>query len=130
SGQLTLGLALRRAGLLLTPEEASPPPIVEQAARWRGSLAPVLAPGTDGLRILHRDSELRELHARFLPEAVERRRGDIDEARATATAKLAEARSIDEAIAWLKPAERIALLLDRKLISHLAALPPGGGEAA
>jgi membrane glycosyltransferase len=130
SGQLALGLTLRRAGLLLTPEETSPPPIVGQAARWRDDLAPAVAAGTDGLRILHCDPELRELHARFLPEPIERRRGEIDEARATASAKLEEARSIDEAIAWLKPAERIAVLLDRALIERLATLPAAVCEAA
>jgi membrane glycosyltransferase len=123
SGQLTAGLALRRAGLLLTPEETSPPPIVAQSARWREDLAPATAAGTDGLRILHWSRELRDLHKRLLPEAPERRRGEIDENRATASAKLEEALSIDEAIAWLKPAERRAVLLDRSLIERLAALP-------
>ena len=126
SGQLAVGLALRRAGLLLTPEETSPPGIVGQAARWRGDLAPAISVGTDGLRILHRDRELRELHKRFLPEQTERRRGEIDESRATASAKLADAASIEEAVAWLRPAERIAVLLDRNLLDWLATLPVAG----
>jgi membrane glycosyltransferase len=129
TGQLWVGLALRRRGLLLTPEETAPPPIVHQATRWREDLAPVAAPGTDGLAILHRDPELRELHARFLPAPVERRRGDIDQSRATASAKLAEARSIEEAVDWLKPAERIAVLLDRSLLDWLATLPAAAGQA-
>ena len=127
SGQVSLGLALRRAGLLLTPEETAPPPIVRQSAHWREVLTPAAAPGADGLHILHRDPELRALHARFLPERAERRRGEIDESRATASAKLDEAVSIDEAAAWLKPAERNAVLLDRALLDRLAALPPGAG---
>jgi membrane glycosyltransferase len=129
TGQLSVGLALRRTGLLLTPEETSPPPIVQQAARWREGLAPVAAPGADGLVILHRDRELRELHARFLPAPVERSRGEIDQSRATASAKLAEALSIDEAVAWLKPAERVAVLLDRSLLDWLATLPIAAREA-
>ena len=129
TGQLAIGLALRRRGLLLTPEETAPPPIVLQAARWREALAPVAAPGADGLAILHRDPELRGLHARFLPAPVERRRGDIDQSRATASAKLAEALSIEEAVAWLKPAERIAVLLDRSLLDRLATLPVATGQA-
>jgi membrane glycosyltransferase len=123
SGQLALGLALRRAGLLLTPEESNPPAIVGQAARWRNVLAPAVAAGTDGLRILHRDRELRELHKRFLPEAIERRRGEIDQNRATASAKLADALTIEEAAAWLRPTERMAVLLDRSLLDWLATLP-------
>jgi membrane glycosyltransferase len=130
SGQLSVGLALRRAGLLLTPEETAPPQIVRQAARWREELTPVAAPGADGLHVLHRDGELRALHARFLPEPVGRRRGDIDESRATASAKLDEAASIDEAVAWLKPAERTAVLLDRVLLDRLAALPLPAAEPA
>jgi membrane glycosyltransferase len=129
SGQRSIGLALRRAGLLLTPEETTPPPIVRQAASWRDDLAASADPGIDGLKILHRDAELRDLHARFLPARVERRRGDIDESRATASAKLDEARSIDEAVAWLKPAERIAVLLDSTLTRRLAALPAATAEA-
>jgi membrane glycosyltransferase len=128
SGQLTAGLALRRAGLLLTPEETSPPAIAGQATRWRAELAPAIAAGTDGLRILHGDRELRELHKRFLPEQTERRRGEIDEARATASAKLADAVSIEEAVIWLKPAERIAVLLDRSLLDWLATLPGSEGS--
>lgn len=129
SGQRSFGLALRRAGLLLTPEETTPPPIVQKAARWRDDLSASAEPGVDGLEILHRDPELRRLHMRFLPALVERRRGDIDESRATASAKLDEALSIDEAVAWLKPAERIAVLLDRTLLARLAALPGGIPEA-
>jgi membrane glycosyltransferase len=130
SGRLAAGLALRRLGLLLTPEETAPPAIVAHAARWREDLAPAIAPGTDGLRILHQDRELRELHKRLLPEATERRRGEVDESRATASAKLADALSVEEAVAWLKPPERIALLLDRSLLDWLATLPATGGEAA
>jgi membrane glycosyltransferase len=68
------------------------------------------------------------LHKRFLPEQTERRRGEIDEARATASAKLADAASIEEAAAWLRPAERIAVLLDRNLLDWLATLPVASGE--
>jgi membrane glycosyltransferase len=129
TGQLSAGLALRRRRLLLTPEETSPPRIVQQAASWREDLATAAAPGADGLMILHRNPELRLLHARFLPAPVERRRGDIDQSRATASAKLAEALSIEEAVAWLKPGERVAVLLDRSLLDWLATLPVAAGEA-
>jgi membrane glycosyltransferase len=129
TGQLAVGLALRRRGLLLTPEETSPPPIVSQAASWRQELASAAAPGIDGLIVLHGDRLLRELHARFLPPPVERRRGDIDESRATASAKLAEALSIEEAAAWLNPSERIAVLLDRSLLDWLATLPVAASQA-
>jgi membrane glycosyltransferase len=128
SGQRSVGLALRRKRLLLTPEEATPPPIVARASGWRDELASAADAGSDGLRTLHRDAELRDLHTRFLPPPVERPRGHIDESRATASAKLDDARSINEIVAWLKPAERTAVLLDRSLMDRLAALPGGSGE--
>ena len=128
SGQLSAGLALRRAGLLQTPEEVAQPPIVARANQWRDALSPAAAPGADGLRILHYDRELRELHARFLPTPVERHRGDIDAGRAAASARLDEALSIGDAVAWLKPVERLAVLADRTLIARLAALPMTGSE--
>ena len=39
SGQLWLGLALRRIGLFRTPEETSPPPVVERANALAAELA-------------------------------------------------------------------------------------------
>ena len=69
----------------------------------------------------------------FLPEAGRHRRGEIDVDEAVATAKLNDARTLDEACAWLKPKERLAVLNDRALISLLARLPttiePAPGSA-
>jgi membrane glycosyltransferase len=59
----------------------------------------------------------------FLPDAGRRRRGEIGVEEAVATAKLNDARSIEEACAWLKPKERLAVLGDRALIAMLARLP-------
>jgi hypothetical protein len=38
--------------------------------------------------------------------------------------------SIEEAVAWLKPPERIAVLLDRSLLDWLATLPGSEGGKA
>ena len=46
-----------------------------------------------------------------------------------ATAKLNDAQSLEEACAWLKPKERLAVLSDRALIAMLARLP-GAPDAA
>jgi membrane glycosyltransferase len=122
SGQLSIGVALRRAGFLLTPEEQTTLPIVDGAARWRNVLESAATPGSDGLIILYNDRALRALHKRFLPPPVGRMRGDFDETRVTAKAKLDEAVSIEEAVSWLKPAERTAILFDRELIDRLPRL--------
>jgi membrane glycosyltransferase len=59
----------------------------------------------------------------FLPDAGRHRRGEIDVDEAVATAKLNDARSVEEACGWLKPRERLAVLNDRALIALLARLP-------
>jgi membrane glycosyltransferase len=123
SGQLRIGVALRRIGLLTTPEETSPPLIVTRANALSLELARTGNDGDDALRAIHRDAAFRTLHELFLPTAARRRRGEVDVEDAVATAKLNDARSIEEAIGWLKPKERMALLNDRALISLLARLP-------
>ena len=49
--------------------------------------------------------------------------GNISPEWALADAKLSEAETIDEAISWLQPKERMAILQDQALIAHLARLP-------
>ena len=102
------------------------------AARRRSSRAPTRSrrsssgPATTartGLRAIVADPKFREAHEMFLPEAGRHRRGEIDVDEAVATAKLNDARTLDEACAWLKPKERLAVLNDRALISLLARLP-------
>jgi membrane glycosyltransferase len=77
----------------------------------------------DSLRALHDDAELRAAHDQFLPHGARRQRGEIDPDRAVAEAKLNDAETIEDAIAWLKPKERFVVLHDRALIALLARLP-------
>jgi membrane glycosyltransferase len=123
SGQLWIGVALRRLGLLATPEETSPPAIVLRSNELSIELSRTGHDGEDGLRAIHGDEAFRAQHEFFLPAAARRRRGEIDVDEATATAKLNDARSLDEVGAWLKPKEKMALLNDRALISLLVRLP-------
>ena len=123
SGQLGIGLALKRVGLLLTPEESSPPAIATRANALTSQLAAEGGDESDGIRAIHDDTHLRESHDLFLPPAQPRLRGHIDTDRALAEAKLAEAQTLDEAITWLKPKERMVVLHDRALIDMLARLP-------
>ena len=126
SGQLSIGLFLKRLGLLTTPEERAPPPIALRANALATELARTGYDEADGLQALHDDPAFRELHDAFLPEGSNRRRGDVDVDRAMAAAKLNEAQTIGEACAWLKRRERAAVMSDRALLSLLVRLPAEG----
>jgi membrane glycosyltransferase len=123
SGQRSIGLALRRLGLLVTPEETAPPPI---ASRSNGLAAALAAEGRDegdALRIVHADPDFRATHEVFLPPASRRRKGEVTPERALAEAKLNDAETIEDAAAWLNARERMVLLHDRALLDLLARLP-------
>jgi membrane glycosyltransferase len=117
SGRLGAGLALKRLGLLLIPEETRPPAIVERANALQQENAKLGFDDSDALLTLVSDPALRDSHEAMLPPAPERRRGEIDPERVMAQAKLVEAETIEDAIAWLKPKERIVVLHDRALLS-------------
>ena len=123
SGQRSIGLALKRIGLLVTPEETTPPPIAARANALSQAMAAHGFDHADGLLALHGDPKFRALHEAYLPPAPHRERGDITPERAMAFAKLVDAHSIGDAVRWLHRRERSALLHDRALIARLARLP-------
>ncbi len=123
SGQLWLGLGMRGIGLLRTPEETSPPEVVERANALSHELARVGHDHEDALVSIHADAGLRAIHEAFLPEKPRHRLGDVDVDEAVASIKLNDAETIEDACAWLKPKERLAVLADRGLIATLARLP-------
>ena len=123
SGQLWIGAGLRRIGLLTTPEETHTPAIITRANALAQQLARTGHDDDDGLRAVAGDAAFRESHELFLPDASRHRRGQIDVHEAVEIAKLNDARSIEEACAWLKHKERLAVLSDRALIALLARLP-------
>lgn len=124
SGQLGLGLALKRLGLLMTPEERTPPAIAAQAGALGRRNAESGRDDADALTALHADPGLAAAHAAMLPGTAPRPRGTIDPDRALAQAKVVEAETIAEARAWLTPKERMALLHDRALLDRLTRLAP------
>ncbi len=125
SGQLWLGLLMRRLGLLRTPEETSPPHVVERANALAAELALLGRDHDDALMAINADPALRAIHEAFLPEAPRHKLGDVDVDAAVAAAKLNDAETIEDACAWLKPRERIAVLNDRALIAMLTRLRNG-----
>jgi membrane glycosyltransferase len=128
SGQLWLGVALRRLGLLTTPEESSPPPIVQRANALTLDLARNGHDGEDGLIALHSDAAFREQHDLLLPPAARRKRGEFETDTALAAAKLNDARTLEEVLQWLTQKERMAVMNDRALISLLSRLPTSAKE--
>ena len=129
TGLLNVGLAFRRVGLLVTPEEQTRPPLVTRANELAGQFASEAAQEVEGLAALYEDRRLAALHIAWLPDGLRRRTGEMTAEWALAEAKLNEAETIDEAVAWLKPKERMALLLDRTLIARLLTLPPSTSAA-
>ena len=86
-----------------------------------GSSGPGTTPTTD-LRAIVADPNFRQAHE-VVPAAKPGGGGAArSTSRAVATAKLNDARSLDEACSWLKPKERLAVLNDRALISMLVRL--------
>jgi membrane glycosyltransferase len=130
SGQLWLGLGLKRIGLLRTPEETSPPEVVERANALSDELARAGHDHEDALLAVHGDPRLRSVHEAFLPEKPRHRLGEVDIDQAVAAVKLNDAETIEDACAWLKPKERVAVLADRALIAMLARLPTAAEAAA
>jgi len=123
SGQLAIGLWLKRRKLLYTPEEGDPPAVALRANALQAEFAAAGYDEADGLRALHAEPALREAHEAMLPEAPPRRRGEIEADRAVAQAKLVDAETIEDAAIWLKPKERMVVLHDRALVALLASLP-------
>ena len=122
SGQLFLGLALKRAGLLMTPEEREPPAIATAAKAIEARNAALGYDDADGLRALHADPDLQAGHLVFLPPAERRSRGAPQADHVMAQAKVVEAETIDEAAEWLNAKEKMVLLHDRALLDRLARL--------
>ncbi len=124
SGRLGAGLALKRLGLLMIPEETRTPAVVERANALLVENRRLGFDDADGLLALYQDARLRQSHEAMLPPAPARRRGDIDPERVIAQAKIMDAATIHDAVHWLKPKERMVVLHDRALIDQLTRLKP------
>jgi membrane glycosyltransferase len=122
SGSERLGRWLARLALLRTPEEAETPALVarrEELVR-EGSSTP-----DDGLRHLARSRESRLTHINGNLARPADPRGHPDPYAFTAEQKLKDARSLDEALAWLTAIERVEVAGDARLLNQLALLPDG-----
>ena len=123
SGTLVVGLALRRIGLLQTPDEAEPPAIAARANALADEFAEFGYDDADALDAIHADRALFDAHIAMLPPGKARKPGDINRDRAVAVAKLTDAKTLDDLSAWLHPKELMALLHDRALLHWMQSLP-------
>jgi membrane glycosyltransferase len=119
SGSEVLGRALLRIGLLRTPEEALQPAMV---LRRNELIAQARDLPEDGLRHLARNREARLVHIGSNLARPADPRGKPDPHAFTAEQKLIDARSLDEALEWLTPIERVEVAADARLLNQLALL--------
>ncbi|HSY95505.1 MAG TPA: glucans biosynthesis glucosyltransferase MdoH [Steroidobacteraceae bacterium] len=122
SGSQRLGRWLARLALLRTPEEAETPALV---ARREELMREASSVPDDGLRHLARNRESRLTHINGNLARPADPRGHPDPYAFTAEQKLKDARSLDEALAWLTAIERVEVAGDARLLNQLAQLPDG-----
>ena len=117
-----LGLALRRIGLLLIPEERNPPRVLHDAATLQRELRAAPPAPDEAVRHLAGDPALLAAHRRMLPPPRRPRLDPIDATLLVAREKAAEAESLDEALRHLSRAEKAALLADAQGLERLVSL--------
>ncbi|EHM02085.1 glycosyltransferase, group 2 family protein [Acetobacteraceae bacterium AT-5844] len=115
-----LGIALRRMGLLLVPEETSTPKSLTDAVAFRRERD--AAPPLPGPAALFGQPALLEAHRRMLPAARRPRQDPFDPTLLVGLAKADEAESLDEALGSLGRAELAAVLADARGVDRLAGL--------
>lgn len=109
------------AGLLRTPEEAAPPPVLSRALSLTREIGGREDSG-EAVARLHADPALLAAHRAMLPDYGERMPGDYAPERLVARAKAHDAPSLDAALALLTPREKSAALGDGEALERLLAL--------
>lgn len=120
SGSVQLGRLLGWFRVLRTPEEKYVPPVIKRRDEL---LAHAAGMPTDGLRYIARNRLARYAHISGNMPRPPETRGHPDPHRLTAERKLADARTLNEVLAWLGPAERVHVAGDARLLERLAELP-------
>ncbi len=120
SGSARAGNVLGRFALLRTPEEGHVPELM----RRRDELVKLAPPAPrEGLRFMARNRQAMLAHITGnLPRPAETR-GHPDPHRLTAEQKVMDAKTLQEALSWLGPAERVHVAGDPRLLERLAELP-------
>ncbi len=111
------------SGLLRTPEDREPPPVVARALALQGEWQ---SEGATDVRRLLREPRLLEAHMAMLPPSRRPRLDPIDATLVLARAKLEEADALDTAITALSASELTAALGDATALRRMAALADVG----
>ena len=124
SGSVILAKIARFLGLLTTPEEVAKPHAIGMRDEIEARLAPELEAVT--VQRLLADEHARQRHFAAVVPRAPAPRGNPDVLHMTARAKLGDARTAAEALAWLTPPERLAVLADHDLFHALLRLASPG----
>lgn len=116
TASLGAGLALKKVGLLQTPEETQPPEIVTKCNVSTVELEALGFDEGEGLALMKNHPELLKLHMDLLTPPPVNSRGHILPERAMAEAKLAQADTLQEFESWLSGPEKQIVLNDRALL--------------
>jgi membrane glycosyltransferase len=120
SGSVLVGRAMHSLGILRTPEEKHAPWVIQRRDEL---MAQAKEPARDALRYLAADRQARYAHITGnLPRPAETR-GHPDPHRLTAEQKVHDATTLNEALTWLGPAEKVHVAGDPRLLERLAELP-------
>jgi membrane glycosyltransferase len=119
TGEVAPAAALRRAGLLATPEERHEPPVL---ARARALVVDYADDETQAIHRLLADRTLLAAHRAMLPPPRRPRVDPLDASLLLAVAKIDEALSLDGAVAALSRRETASVLLNDAGLARLAAL--------
>ena len=122
TGSARLGKWAVDRGLLRTPVENIRPAVFRRAEAARAVYAEYAAEPAD-LSQMVSDEEWRRSHLALMDEGEERRRGHVDPLEAVAAAKIEEAASLAEALAFLTAAEQALVIGTPILFKKLTALP-------
>ena len=122
TGQRRTGMALRRAGLLLIPEEVQPPPVLARAAALAFEFAGANSDIPPAVPRLLRDPALLEAHRRMLPPARQPRVDPIDPTVLVARVKLQEAETLAAGLQALTRSDVVAALGDAACLDRLEGL--------
>ncbi|WP_181701464.1 glucans biosynthesis glucosyltransferase MdoH [Chthonobacter albigriseus] len=122
TGSASVGRAVRRLGLLRTPEETNPPPIRTAMSPIRTALQAALDRTPDLVRVAT-DPAWRRQHLALVDRLSDRPRGKVDPVAALVAAKISEAETVEEAISFLDVKERSTLVATPRLVEAIARLP-------
>ena len=123
---LSSGGKRRDRRLFRTPEETAPPEVLVRANELAKESHDIRCP----LRELRDDAALRAAHLNNLSGRQPRRRGEIDPRLAIARAKIEEAHSFDEAVAFLDRGETFAVLNSAATLKTLLDFERPAGTGA